>query len=72
MTSHITLQRHDPTIHLVKEVTTRGGMVMAKVCCGQQIAPHVKGDPPVGYTGWDSRVTCPICKWHSIEGDASD
>lgn len=57
------LEEASTVVHLVKETTVHRGIRTVTTKCGYPLAPDDYKHQPYEWTAWDSRVTCPNCKW---------
>lgn len=50
-------------VHMLTEVWVKGAVRYSTVKCGAEILPFASTERPFEWTAYNSRVTCPDCKW---------
>lgn len=63
MTDEYVVEKKSPLIHMVTEVWVKGAVRYSKVKCGAEVQLLSPSDRPFEWTAFNSRVTCPLCKW---------
>lgn len=60
---HVHPNPFDGLVHALKEVSTDRGARTITVKCGAPMPTYRTHETLAGATGFNSRVTCPACRW---------